>query len=72
MCPKTERKITMSVEMNFYLSNSDYNKLRLLKRSDREDGKTYNDYAAELLSEAIQRRYREYERHDLIIHREDD
>mgnify|MGYP004483565843 FL=1 len=62
----------MSVEMNFYLSNSDYNKLRLLKRSDREEGKTYNDYAVELLSEAIQRRYREYDRNDLIIHREDD
>ncbi len=62
----------MSVEMNFYLSNSDYNKLRLLKRTDREDGKTYNDYAVELLSEAIQRKYREYDRNDLIIHREDD
>ena len=62
----------MSVEMNFYLSNSDYNKLRLLKRSDREYGKTYNDYAAELLSEAIHRKYREYDRNDLIIHREDD
>ena len=62
----------MSVEMTFYLSNSDYNKLRLLKRSDREDGKTYNDYAVELLSEAIQRKYREYDRNDLIIHREDD
>lgn len=58
--------------MNFYLSNSDYNKLRLLKRTDREDGKTYNDYAVELLSEAIQRKYREYDRNDLIIHREDD
>lgn len=62
----------MSVEINFYLSNSDYNKLRLLKRTDREDGKTYNDYAVELLSEAIQRKYREYDRNDLIIHREDD
>lgn len=53
----------MAVEFNFYLSDSDFQKLRLLKRvDDKQEDMTYNDYAEEILSRTIRRMYREYDR----------
>ena len=56
----------MAVEMNFYLSDSDFNKLRLLKNADEEDSRTYDEYAEELLRNAIYRMYYEYRRSGMI------
>lgn len=57
----------MAVTFNFNLSDSDFQKLRLLKRADDEqEDLTYNDYAEELLSRTIRRMYREYDREGLI------
>lgn len=62
----------MSVEINITLSDSDFNKLRLLKRSDKADGKTYNEYAEELLTTEIFSKYWDYRKKNLLIQREDD
>ncbi len=57
----------MAVEFNFYLSDSDFQKLRLLKRvDDKQEDMTYNDYAEEILGRTIRRMYREYDRKGLI------
>lgn len=52
--------IFMAVRFDFTLGDSDFNKLRLLKRADGESDMTFNDYAEELLSRTIRRMYREY------------
>lgn len=52
----------MAVRFDFTLGDSDFNKLRLLKRADGESDMTFNDYAEELLSRTIRRMYREYDR----------
>lgn len=62
----------MAVKFDFSLMDSDFNKLRLLKRADGENDMTFNDYAEELLSSIIGRKYREYDRQGLIKEDEDD
>lgn len=62
----------MAVTIEFRLSDRDYYKLRLLKKADGESDMTYNDYAEELLSSIIGRKYREYDRQGLIKEDEDD
>lgn len=62
----------MAVTIEFRLSDRDFNKLRLLKKADGESNMTYNDYAEELLSSVIGRKYREYDRQGLIKEDEDD
>lgn len=62
----------MAVTIEFRLSDRDFNKLRLLKNADGESNMTYNDYAEELLSSVIGRKYREYDRQGLIKEDEDD
>ena len=62
----------MAVRFDFTLMDSDFNKLRLLKKADGESNMTYNDYAEELLSSVIGRKYREYDRQGLIKEDEDD
>ena len=64
--------IFMAVKFDFSLMDSDFNKLRLLKKADGESNMTYNDYAEELLSSVIGRKYREYDRQGLIKEDEDD
>ena len=64
--------IFMAVNIEFRLSDRDFNKLRLLKKADGESNMTYNDYAEELLSSVIGRKYREYDRQGLIKEDEDD
>ena len=58
--------------VNVSLMDSDFNKLRLLKKADGESDMTYNDFAEELLSRMIRRMYREYDRQGLIKEDEDD
>ena len=67
-----ERIDFMAVTIEFRLSDRDFNKLRLLKKADGESNMTYNDYAEELLSSVIGRKYREYDRQGLIKEDEDD
>ena len=62
----------MAVKFDFSLMDSDFNKLRLLKKADGESDMTFNDYAEELLSSVIGRKYREYDRQGLIKEDEDD
>ncbi|MGN1089683.1 MAG: hypothetical protein ACI4Q6_04720 [Huintestinicola sp.] len=62
----------MAVTIEFRLSDRDYNKLRLLKKADGRSDITFNDYAEELLSGVIGRKYREYDREGLIKEDEDD
>ena len=62
----------MAVTIEFRLSDRDYYKLRLLKRADKRSDITFNDYAEELLSSVIGRRFREYDREGLIKEDEDD
>ena len=62
----------MAVKFDFSLMDSDFNKLRLLKKADGENDMTFNDYAEELLSGAIGRMYREYDRQGRIKEDEDD
>ena len=62
----------MAVKFDFSLMDSDFNKLRLLKKADDESDMTFNDYAEELLSRTIRRMYREYDREGLIKEDEDD
>lgn len=62
----------MAVTIEFRLSDRDFNKLRLLKKADGESNMTYNDYAEELLSDVLSRKYREYDRQGLIKEDEDD
>ena len=62
----------MAVKFEFSLSDRDFNKLRLLKRADGENDMTFNDYAEELLSGAIGRMYRDYDRQGRIKEDEDD
>ena len=64
--------IFMAVRFDFTLGDSDFNKLRLLKKADGESDMTFNDYAEELLSRTIRRMYREYDREGLIKEVEDD
>ena len=64
--------IFMAVKFDFSLMDSDFNKLRLLKRADGESDMTFNDYAEELLSDVLSRKYREYDRQGLIKEDEDD
>ena len=64
--------IFMAVKFDFSLMDSDFNKLRLLKKADGESDMTFNDYAEELLSSVIGRKYREYDRQGLIKEDEDD
>ena len=64
--------IFMAVKFDFSLMDSDFNKLRLLKKADSESDMTFNDYAEELLSRTIRRMYREYDREGLIKEDEDD
>ena len=56
-----ERIDFMAVKFDFSLMDSDFNKLRLLKKADGESNMTFNDYAEELLSRTIRRMYREYD-----------
>ena len=67
-----ERNDFMAVTIEFRLSDRDFNKLRLLKKADGESNMTYNDYAEELLSDVLSRKYREYDRQGLIKEDEDD
>lgn len=62
----------MAVKFDFSLMDSDFNKLRLLKKADGESDMTYNDFAEELLGGVIGRMYREYDRQGLIKEDEDD
>lgn len=62
----------MAVKFDFSLMDSDFNKLRLLKKADGESDMTFNDYAEELLSGVIGRMYREYDRQGRIKEYEDD
>lgn len=62
----------MAVTIEFRLSDRDFNKLRLLKKADGRSDITFNDYAEELLSSVISRKYREYDREGLIKDDEDD
>ena len=62
----------MAVKFDFSLMDSDFNKLRLLKRADGESDMTFNDYAEELLSGVIGRMYREYDKQGFIKEDEDD
>ena len=62
----------MAVKFDFSLMDSDFNKLRLLKRADKRSDITFNDYAEELLSDVLSRKYREYDRQGLIKEDEDD
>ena len=64
--------IFMAVKFDFSLMDSDFNKLRLLKKADGRSDITFNDYAEELLSGVIGRMYREYDREGLIKEDEDD
>ena len=64
--------IFMAVNIEFRLSDRDYYKLRLIKRADKYSDITFNDYAEELLSSVIGRKYREYDRQGLIKEDEDD
>lgn len=67
-----ERIDFMAVKFDFSLMDSDFNKLRLLKKADGESDMTYNDFAEELLGGVIGRMYREYDRQGLIKEDEDD
>ena len=67
-----ERIDFMAVKFDFSLMDSDFNKLRLLKRADKRSDITFNDYAEELLSDVLSRKYREYDRQGLIKEDEDD
>lgn len=62
----------MAIKFEFSLSDRDFNKLRLLKKADGRSDITFNDYAEELLSGAIGRMYREYDRQGHIKEDEDD
>lgn len=62
----------MRVKFEFSLSDRDFNKLRILKKSDGRSDITFDDYAAELLSGVIGRMYREYDKQGLIKEDEDD
>lgn len=62
----------MAVKMEFSLSDRSFDKLRLLRRADGETNMTFNDYAEELLSGAIGRMYRDYDRQGRIKEDEDD
>ena len=50
----------MAVTIEFRLSDRDYYKLRLLKRADKRSEITFNDYAEELLSDVLSRKYKRY------------
>lgn len=67
-----ERIDFMAVTIEFRLSDRDYYKLRLLKRADKCSDITFNDYAEELLSSVIGRKYREYDKEGMIKENEDD
>ena len=60
----------MAVRMEFRLSDRDFNKLRLVRRAEGETDMTFNDYAEMLLSDLIDRKYREYDRKGLIKNEE--
>ena len=63
----------MSVKFEFSMSDRDFNKLRLLKRvDDPKEEMTFNDFAEGILSNAISRMYREYNREGLIREDEDE
>lgn len=62
----------MAVKFDFSLMDSDFNKLRLLKKADGETNMTFDDYAELLLSSLIDRMYREYNRQGLIKEDEND
>lgn len=61
----------MAVKFEFSLSDRNFNKLRLLKKTDGETNMTFSDYAEELLSGVIGRMYREYDRQGRIKEDED-
>ena len=61
----------MAVRMEFRLSDRDFNKLRLVRRAEGETNMTFNEYAEMLLSDLIDRKYREYNRKGLIKNEED-
>jgi len=61
----------MAVRMEFRLSDRDFDKLHHVKKVEGETNMTYNDYAEMLLSDLIDRKYREYKRKDLIKNEED-
>lgn len=67
-----ERIDFMAVKFDFSLMDSDFNKLRLLKKADGETNMTFDDYAELLLSSLIDRMYREYNRQGLIKEDEND
>lgn len=62
----------MSVRFEFTLSDSDFQKLRLLKKADERSEITFNDYAEVLLGGTVRRMYREYVRDGRIKEAEDD
>lgn len=62
----------MSVRFEFSLSDTDFEKLRLLKKADGRSELTYNDYAKEFLGRTIGKMYREYDRQGHIKEAEDD
>ena len=62
----------MAVKFEFSLSDKDFNKLRLIRKADGETNMTFYDYAEELLSNAVCRIYREYDKQGRIKEDEDD
>lgn len=62
----------MSIGFEFSLSDSDFQKLRLLKKADGRSEITFNDYAEVLLGGTVRRMYREYVRDGHIKEAEDD
>ena len=62
----------MAVTIEFRLSDRDYYKLALLKGAGKRADITFKDYAEELRSDVLSRKYREYDRQGLIKEDEDD
>ena len=63
----------MSVKFEFRMSDRNFNKLRLLKRvDDPKSEMTFNDFAEEILVNAISRIYCEYDRKGLIEEDDDE
>ena len=50
----------MAVEINFYLSDDDFKKLRTLKNLEGYEWETYNDFAKKLLCRTMSKMYHEY------------
>ena len=62
----------MAVRFEFSLTDRDFRKLALLKKADREDDMTFNDYAEMILSMQVAIMYREYDKKGYIKEEDDE